>query len=789
VLNAVSQDIIVIGQVFSAEDGAPVSGASVWFSGTKIGATTNEEGYFFLQSPQMEKAVIVSMLGYKRREAKLDKSRRDQMLEIYLKEDRSILDEIIVTPNKAEINRILKSFHQNRAKNNPENFSGFELEKSSLTRLYLSNIRQKWLQKKIFSELKAGILQIEDSTLIMPIHLNILKENKKYFEKEIIDSTLFSENKTVELFGNEQLNLILGAYISQANFYKNTIDLFGKSFLSPTAKNGNLYYDYFIVDTIYIDGVKNYEIRFRPKNAKNLTFDGTMRIDAANFALTKVTAALPKSVNLNYVNSLVIEQDFTKLDTTKYFYKSVNQDISFNYNFTFDKNQNYISAILNQKSDYENLRLLSDSVKVDFAENEMILSPENRSFSSTIDTINAAKIQKAAAAIVDIIMNGYIHAGKVDFGPVANFVRYNALEGLRLTLSMRTSEKLNKNFTVGGYIGHSYADRKLKYGGEIQARFGAKKRNTIGLFYDNDVQRFGYGDALLLNENMVSGENIFTSFSWGQQYNKLLHSRKAEIKYGFEKRGIRFSLNARAAKIYENPFLHFQKDDMLFLNINLVSATANLRMSFKESSLDNFFHRYYLSTKYPIINIQAEYGFYDLHNSKNEFISFKNPYLKLKLTVKQTVTFPLGKFNYALETSKLFGNAPYILLESPTSIRGLWYNAYNFDLVNQNEFLADTYISAYLKYYSNGLIFNNIPYIKKLNLRETAFVNIAWGGIFGNHSSILDMPQHKNLNIPYIEAGIGITNILRFLSIESVWRITHREEMKWGIRAKVYLDF
>lgn len=40
-----AQDIVVVGQVLSAEDAQPLEAASVWFKGTNIGCTTNEEGF------------------------------------------------------------------------------------------------------------------------------------------------------------------------------------------------------------------------------------------------------------------------------------------------------------------------------------------------------------------------------------------------------------------------------------------------------------------------------------------------------------------------------------------------------------------------------------------------------------------------------------------------------------------------------------------------------------------------------------------------------------------------
>ena len=83
-----AQDIVVVGQVLSAEDLRPLEAASVWFKGTNIGCTTNEEGFFMLRSNEPQRTLIASVVGYKQRQIKLDYG-KDQMIRIYLKEDIS----------------------------------------------------------------------------------------------------------------------------------------------------------------------------------------------------------------------------------------------------------------------------------------------------------------------------------------------------------------------------------------------------------------------------------------------------------------------------------------------------------------------------------------------------------------------------------------------------------------------------------------------------------------------------------------------------------------------------
>ena len=103
----VAQDIVVVGQVLSAENSEPLQAASVWFKGTNIGCTTNEEGFFMLRSNEPQRTLIASVVGYKQRQIKLDYG-KDQMIRIYLKEDISILDEVIAMPKQDEAIILLK---------------------------------------------------------------------------------------------------------------------------------------------------------------------------------------------------------------------------------------------------------------------------------------------------------------------------------------------------------------------------------------------------------------------------------------------------------------------------------------------------------------------------------------------------------------------------------------------------------------------------------------------------------------------------------------------------------
>lgn len=81
------------GVVFNANHRIPIAGASVYVKGTKVGTTTNKDGYFYLKVPQRG-TLIISSVGYNNSEKAIASS---GYYEIKLYESSASLNEVIVT--------------------------------------------------------------------------------------------------------------------------------------------------------------------------------------------------------------------------------------------------------------------------------------------------------------------------------------------------------------------------------------------------------------------------------------------------------------------------------------------------------------------------------------------------------------------------------------------------------------------------------------------------------------------------------------------------------------------
>ena len=299
----VAQDIVVVGQVLSAENSEPLQAASVWFKGTNIGCTTNEEGFFMLRSNEPQRTLIASVVGYKQRQIKLDYG-KDQMIRIYLKEDISILDEVIAMPKQDEAIILLKKVYENRKNNNPENVTNISTTMNDVTAINLSNIKQKALQRKLFKDLMSGAIVQTDTTFSLPVYINQSIYNLQLTPDSNSSTLLDSKQNALNIFPPEHWQQIISAYTPDINPYKPYSTVLGHNFMSPVAPNAKLYYNLYLADSTHINGRKNYQIKFYPKQNQGLLFKGDMWIDSTTYAITEANITIPSYTSVNFLNAL-----------------------------------------------------------------------------------------------------------------------------------------------------------------------------------------------------------------------------------------------------------------------------------------------------------------------------------------------------------------------------------------------------------------------------------------------------------------------------------------------------
>lgn len=122
------------------------------------------------------------------------------------------------------------------------------------------------------------------------------------------------------------------------------------------------------------------------------------------------------------------------------------------------------------------------------------------------------------------------------------------------------------------------------------------------------------------------------------------------------------------------------------------------------------------------------------------------------------------------------------------------------------EFVSDRYAGLNVDHYFNGFLFNKVPMIKKLKLREVITGKILYGGVRDENNPAINnatikFPKDSRTGLnntynlggtPYIEVSAGIANIFKLMRVDVVRRLNyldHPETSKWGVRTRFKFDF
>ena len=194
--------------------------------------------------------------------------------------------------------------------------------------------------------------------------------------------------------------------------------------------------------------------------------------------------------------------------------------------------------------------------------------------------------------------------------------------------------------------------------------------------------------------------------------------------------------------------------------------------------------RMHVYGQYPTLFLGAEIGgFSYVDGGENHHV-----YAKLNATLRHQVSLGVGgRLLYIASAGVVIGKVPYPLLEIMDGNQSYLYDAYRFTLMNSHQYATDKYITLQTEWNGMGVLFNLIPGVRFLHLRELVECKIAYGGLSKGHSFTEGL---QPLTIPYVEVGVGIGNILRLIDVYSIWRVTHRDDPTtplWGIRGCIRL--
>ena len=745
ILHAV--ETIIVGEIVNETTGEAIPNVNIHFRGTKIGTTSDENGNYVLRVDMQAKAQLVfSAVGYYTQRFEIEPGAMAG-LQVAMRERAALLTEVVVAPNENPALELLRQVRTHRPENDRTLQSGLTATIQREQNLYVSHINKRHLRRALWRSLQAGMIAQDDSTYIMPLYREtqtfrlagneMIPANDQRTQTLILSPTDYSS-----LLGNE----------GNLNFYANSVSIMGHAFLSPLAAGGNLYYRYYLVgaDTIH----------FRTRNSFYATFNGEMVIDTATFALRSITAYVPAEVAVNYVNTLHVHQVLAPDNTIAEEHLSAVLDVSIK-----SEKAGTVFPTLLLTTSLTNGEAIHAEGTTREAINAEANTREAINSDSAFNALDSLPIVRTAKWFATIATTGYIPTGSwLDIGHVEEILQVNSHEGVHFGLPFRTNEKLSKVVSLEASVGYGIKDRSAKGMGRISVNLPTERRHIMQLEYNDryvwsEVDDF---DRLLRENSMGWGNFDFTAYAF-----EALHRDSLYVNTAIRQRQIQYHWWADWTDQLET-HAYLRAGWQEGYAYQTLSAIA--RLSWGERKYDGYFmRRYTYSAKYPVLYLGIEAGHWT-----------DGLYGHLRLMLTQHANLGMGgTLTYALRAGAIFGRVPTSFLWQANANQGYAYDPYRFTLLHGRQLMADKYVALQTEWNGQGILFNLIPGIRWLHLRELVEAKIAYGYLSDNYQ--LPLTHHQF----YSEIGIGIGNILRVCDLYSIWSLA--PEIQWGMRFRIHL--
>ena len=798
--NSIAQTTIVSGKVTEVTTGTPVPFANVIFTGTSEGATTDFDGNFSITTKLPVDSVEVRYIGYIKRVKPLIRG-QEQVINFQLEEDLLTLGEVVVYAGENPAFEILRRVSKNKNKNDPRALEAYEYEGYTKIEFDIDQIGEKLKGRKIMNRItqildSAEQIAGDDGQPIMPVFLSeaisrfYYKKNPTFRHEEILKTKVHG----IGITDGTLTSQVIGASFQQYNFYQNWLNIVSKEFVSPIADGGRIYYEYDLIDSLWLDGDFCYRIDFLPKRDQDLAFRGSMWITREDYALKRIDATVPRSANLNFVDRLKIQEDLIKTSAGPWLphkTRVVVDMIELTRSSPSIIAKFYVSTadhIVNQPKDnkfYQNPVTFDDwEIERDdsyWAKNrhDSLTSTEVAVF-KMIDTLKQVPIIKLGMDAGKFAFNGYHKMGKVELGPYTTFLGKNDIEGWRPGIGLRSSIDFSKDWVVGGHVGYGFDDERWKYRLYLERILSRKKWSTLRFEHQREIEQ-----VWVLNDDFEPFSFLYTLSRFGTLYNpflidnynaKYLRQHAAGLSQELQLKHEVFS-PLFDFRYYRNPGLDMTTDSVFRTS----EISLKTRYAKDEIFVINDNDRLSMGTvRWPVFEFKYTYGFKDVLESSFEYHKFRLSFAK-----RQKMGL-LGISKIKATGGLILGDLPYPLLYNTIGNQTPFYVDFAYNLMDYFEFSSDRFVELRYKHSFEGIILNTIPLLKRLKWRLIGEANVLYGDL--SQSSIsrviypLDMnndpilPFSQFTNKPYIEVGYGVENIFRFLSVQAFHRLTYLDQ-------------
>ncbi|MDE6624289.1 MAG: DUF5686 and carboxypeptidase regulatory-like domain-containing protein [Alistipes sp.] len=795
---ASAQTTRVRGRVTDAATGVPLQFVSVVFPGTTTGITTDEEGVYALETRDSVAAVTATMVGYAAQTREVVRHTYNQ-LDFALEAVEFAIGDVVITPGDNPAHPILREVQRCKPRNNPDEFPLYRCSTYTKMELGLTNLKPQFRNRRLQRNFGFVFDYVDTSALTgqayLPAMISETAADYYHSRRPDLSREVIRASRVSGVEDSFSIARFTGNLQNDINFYDNFIELFDVRFASPLAEGGLAYYDYFLVDSIEVEGRKTYKIRFHPKRLTTPVLDGEINIDSATYALQSASARMPKGVNVNWVKHLRIDNDNCLHGDSLWFRRC--DRIAAEFSLATGDSSKMTSFIGTREVVYTDLRVgepIPDEVlgmdnEVAVADDRAgarddayweqarpyRLSERERGIYAMVDSVQQAPLYRNIYTVVNTVLGGYYNTKYVGIGPYYKMLSFNRLEGLRMQLGGRTTTAVSRRVRLTGYAAYGTRDEEVKGGGSVELVFNRGLMRKLTVSGSHDVVQLGAGQHALTESNLLG-----SVFARGGR-RRLSMVDRGDVGYEHEWRhGVTGTLGIRLQRIFGNEYVPFLTPDGRAVRaVDNAEVHAGLRFAHNEKVYRTAFDRRNLGSKYPVLTLGATTGVRSLVGSAWN-------YCRLEGSVHYAPKLPpVGYSEITLQGGRIFGTVPYPLLKLHEGNATYFYDAYAFSCMNFYEFASDAWVALFYEHHFNGWLLGRIPLLERLKWREVLVCKGVWGTLSprndgsrpGTAAPLLFPEGMSSVDDPYVEVGFGVENIFRLLRVDCIWRVTHRESV------------
>lgn len=680
--------------------------------------------------------------------------------------------------------------------------SGFMGKKGKFLENYVDT--SSWTGKRLLDM----IVKEKSSVRLHSTHPDADKEIVKGYRSSGLDEALNQEN----------IQVILEDAIREIDIYGNDIVFLQNRFVSPLSAIGPDFYKYYLTDTVIVNGDKCVELSFAPHNPESMGFNGKIFVPVGDTTMfvSKVVMRTPADINLNYVENVFINQRFEKdsLGNRHKTYDDVCLEMKIapgTPGIYARKTTSYTGFSYEKRTDYSDYYSRLGWIfelegarghSGDFWEETRMapLSGAESRMENLMGEMRKVPLFYWGEKFLSLMESGYVRTGnpsKFDFGPLNTLLSGGPVEGLRIRMGGMTMSALNPHLFAKGYLAYGTKDRRWKYRADLEYSFAGKKRHSYEWPRHGFYGSVGYDlDMIGQHYLFTSKDNVFLSFK-RKESNLVTYRRHAEAGYILElPNNFSTELTLTHERQEATRWLQFKfRDGGYIPYYDLSSMKLSLRWAPGEKFVQGRTLRLPVNMDAWILQLTHEYG-------PKGFWGSRFSINKTEASVqKRAWLSAFGYVDLILKAGKIWSRVWYPALSWANSNLSYTIQPESFSLMNPMEFATDEYASVDFMYFGNGVLFNRLPLIKKLKMREVLTFKGLAGRLSDRNNPDLDpslpvFPEDSHTvpmgRTPYMEAGVGLDNILTFLRVDYVWRLTYRnlpDIDRSGLRVSLHFSF